>query len=147
METFVKWAITAGMYSMGALFIGTLIYFVFVHPIYTKWANYKQRRDARDLKNYTVVVKEENMRSTAVDSVLKLFNDEIVKKKRVELDEILSITHSPHAVGHQFTLWYKEKQHHVYWWSDFIGELFSGLGNYSYHNNKNYYKGKYNNFS
>jgi len=146
METFIKWAITAGLYSIGVSFIGGILYLILIHPIYTKWTNYKQRRDARDLDSYTVLVKEENMRTAAIDSVLKLFNDEIVKKKRVELDEILSITHSPHAIGHQFTLWYKKKQHHVNWWVDFIGSLFAGLGNHGYYNdNKNYYTGKRNN--
>lgn len=146
MDAFIKWVIVAAAYGTGILFAGGFIYFVFVHPIYSKWADYKRKRDARDLNSYTVLVKEANMQTEAIKSVLKLFNGEVIKKKAIKLDEILSITYSPHAIGHQFTLWYKEERHMTSWWVDFIGELFSGLGNYSYHNtNQNFYKDDFRN--
>jgi hypothetical protein len=129
MKTFIGWATMAFGYSVGALFAGSILYFVFIKAILDKWRVYVRKREACDLKSYTVWVKEPNMHTKAIDAVLILFNEEIVVKKSIKLDGILSITYSPHTSGHQFTLWYKKKQHVVSWWTDFASDLFAGLGN------------------
>ena len=131
METAFTWIMTMFGYGIGIAFCLGLIYAIF-YPVVEIWRNYKRKRDARNLINYTVWVKKENMNTGSIKSVQKVFNEEIVMKKSVKLDEIISVTYSPHMSGYQFTLWYKEVKYTTSWWSDFVVEVLVGVSNRGY---------------
>ncbi len=137
MTTLVKWGFMLVAYGVGVSLVSLVIWGC-TRPFFEKWYEYKRKRDARVLKSYTVWVKEENMGTKSIESVLQMFNEDILDKHLVELEEVLGITYSPHMNGHQFTMWFRERSNlDVSIWADFIGKFFVGLGNSYYHHGRN----------
>lgn len=107
----IKWLLEWSLKIIGILvvvgFTGAVMYGV-SYPFIEKWKLWRLKRNARELKSFTSWIKGEVLTTSSIESVRKAFNSK-VDIGAIRLKDIVSITHSPHAQGHQFTVWYRER--------------------------------------
>jgi hypothetical protein len=96
--------IIAGFIGIGI--VGIVIYGVF-YPWGKKILTYYQNKSARDLASFTIYTRDQRLNAASIANVQKAINKEIITRW-INARTIISITHSPHIEGHQFTVWYKE---------------------------------------
>ncbi len=83
-----------------------------IYGIFYPWARrvltYYQNKGARELASFTVYTKDRLLKAASITSVQKTINKELITRW-INARTVISITHSPHIEGHQFTVWYKER--------------------------------------
>ena len=118
-EALMQWSLIVAVYSFVMTASFWTIY-ILAKPITQWFVERRIRREARDLYSYTVWIKGACLTTSSITAVRKIINKKVTDRASdLDLKEIISITHSPHAKGHQFTVWYKKKKYPRQWpWYD-----------------------------
>jgi hypothetical protein len=106
-NTLVIWTFKIG----GILFLaGTCVVFIYgiSFPFIEWWKKWRKECKRRELKSYTSWIKGSTMTTNSIEAIRIALNTQI-DKGAINIKDVVSITYSPHAQGHQFTLWYRER--------------------------------------
>lgn len=106
----VKNTLMFSLQMLGGLLIGGIVTMV-IYGVFYPWARriltYYQNKSARELASFTIYTKDKLLNAASIANVQKAINKEI-NTRWINARTIISVTHSPHIEGHQFTVWYKE---------------------------------------
>lgn len=109
-----EWVKNALMMSLTVLggIAGVSIICIILYSIFYPWAEriltYYQNKSSRELASFTVYTKDKVLDAVSIAGIQKTINKELITRW-INARTVISVMHSPHVEGHQFTVWYKER--------------------------------------